>query len=199
MTAPGWYHADGDPVGTQRYWDGTQWLGERVYEPAAPPVAPYPPTPGGYTYGPPASQSTFPGSLKTLAILLSVIKALPLALGFFVVLFIGAVANDLEDSTSDYGEVFDEVLSAALIIGVLILIAGAALLLFQFIGALRERPTMVFVPALIMAVLDTLSTVSAWVGAFGRGGSPGWAIIMTAVTAAQIAIVVQASAARSSR
>ncbi len=24
---PGWYHAQGDPVGTQRYWDGTQWQG----------------------------------------------------------------------------------------------------------------------------------------------------------------------------
>ena len=25
--APGWYYAQGDPVGTQRYWDGTQWVG----------------------------------------------------------------------------------------------------------------------------------------------------------------------------
>lgn len=24
---PGWYYAQGDPVGTQRYWDGTQWVG----------------------------------------------------------------------------------------------------------------------------------------------------------------------------
>ncbi len=24
---PGWYHAQGDPPGTQRYWDGTQWQG----------------------------------------------------------------------------------------------------------------------------------------------------------------------------
>ena len=23
--APGWYHAQGDPAGTQRYWDGTTW------------------------------------------------------------------------------------------------------------------------------------------------------------------------------
>ncbi len=26
-TPPGWYHAEGDPVGTQRYWDGVQWQG----------------------------------------------------------------------------------------------------------------------------------------------------------------------------
>jgi uncharacterized RDD family membrane protein YckC len=24
---PGWYHAQGDPPGTQRYWDGSQWQG----------------------------------------------------------------------------------------------------------------------------------------------------------------------------
>ena len=24
---PGWYYAEGDPPGTQRYWDGTSWLG----------------------------------------------------------------------------------------------------------------------------------------------------------------------------
>ncbi len=26
-TPPGWYYAEGDPPGTQRYWDGTQWQG----------------------------------------------------------------------------------------------------------------------------------------------------------------------------
>lgn len=25
---PGWYHADGDPIGTHRYWDGEMWQGE---------------------------------------------------------------------------------------------------------------------------------------------------------------------------
>jgi uncharacterized RDD family membrane protein YckC len=24
---PGWYHADGDPPGTIRYWNGTEWVG----------------------------------------------------------------------------------------------------------------------------------------------------------------------------
>lgn len=35
MTTPGWYHAQGDPEGTQRYWNGTQWQGE----PTAPAAA----------------------------------------------------------------------------------------------------------------------------------------------------------------
>lgn len=26
-TPPGWYQADGDPPGTQRYWDGAKWVG----------------------------------------------------------------------------------------------------------------------------------------------------------------------------
>jgi uncharacterized RDD family membrane protein YckC len=25
---PGWYYAQGDPVGTQRYWDGGNWVGD---------------------------------------------------------------------------------------------------------------------------------------------------------------------------
>lgn len=27
MTAPGWYHAQGDPQNTHRWWDGTAWVG----------------------------------------------------------------------------------------------------------------------------------------------------------------------------
>lgn len=27
MQPPGWYYAQGDPPGTQRYWDGSQWVG----------------------------------------------------------------------------------------------------------------------------------------------------------------------------
>ncbi len=45
----GWYHAEGDPVGTLRYWDGAQWVGEPQYppQPATQPVAPFQPAPSG--------------------------------------------------------------------------------------------------------------------------------------------------------
>lgn len=33
---PGWYAADGDPPGTQRYWDGNQWIGEPQASAATP-------------------------------------------------------------------------------------------------------------------------------------------------------------------
>jgi len=38
---PGWYHAEGDPPGTERYWDGSMWTeGPRPIGgfPAAPPT-----------------------------------------------------------------------------------------------------------------------------------------------------------------
>ena len=33
--APGWYHAPGDPDGTVRYWNGTDWIGFPTRDPAA--------------------------------------------------------------------------------------------------------------------------------------------------------------------
>ncbi|MGF1598526.1 MAG: RDD family protein [Acidimicrobiales bacterium] len=35
---PGWYYAQGDPPGTQRYWDGVQWVGGPQLAQGAAPV-----------------------------------------------------------------------------------------------------------------------------------------------------------------
>jgi uncharacterized RDD family membrane protein YckC len=43
-TAAGWYRDPADPD-TQRYWDGEQWLGERLPVEAAPPAGPLTPAP----------------------------------------------------------------------------------------------------------------------------------------------------------
>lgn len=40
QTPAGWYHAEGDPQGTTRYWDGSQWVGEPQ---ASTPAAAMPP------------------------------------------------------------------------------------------------------------------------------------------------------------
>lgn len=42
----GWYHADGDPPNTLRFWDGNSWAAETVPDPSAiPPPRPALPTP----------------------------------------------------------------------------------------------------------------------------------------------------------
>ena len=48
MTAPGWYHAEGDPVNTTRYWDGAMWVGEPVANPDASGASAAPAS-GGFT------------------------------------------------------------------------------------------------------------------------------------------------------
>ncbi len=49
QAAAGWYHAEGDPFGTLRYWDGVQWVGDPQYppQPAAQDPAPFQPAPSG--------------------------------------------------------------------------------------------------------------------------------------------------------
>ena len=41
--APGWYHGEGDPPGSERYWDGIQWVGQ--HRPIAAPLPPPPSVP----------------------------------------------------------------------------------------------------------------------------------------------------------
>lgn len=43
--AAGWFHAEGDPPGTQRYWDGGAWQGEPTSTPSPQPPAPQTPPP----------------------------------------------------------------------------------------------------------------------------------------------------------
>jgi len=56
-TPAGWYSAQGDPPGTQRYWDGGQWVGE--------PQPTQPTSVGGFSYGQQAAPSVGPGSPAT--------------------------------------------------------------------------------------------------------------------------------------
>jgi hypothetical protein len=66
---PGWYHAEGDPPNTERYWDGSAWTeGPRPVGgfPAAPPTPPL--TPVGVDYPGYYSES----SQATTALVLSI-------------------------------------------------------------------------------------------------------------------------------
>lgn len=54
-TPAGWYHAPGDPEGTQRYWDGAQWIGDPQAVPQqAAPQPPQQPSDATVAYTPPA-------------------------------------------------------------------------------------------------------------------------------------------------
>ena len=55
--AAGWFHAEGDPPGTQRYWDGHAWIGE----PQPVPAAPTPPPPS--TFAPPPGPTAGTGAM----------------------------------------------------------------------------------------------------------------------------------------
>jgi len=71
---PGWYYAQGDPPGTQRYWDGELWIGEPQM--TAAPLGP-PPPPGGYAAGgyPGGGYHAYPESSQaTTALVLSILS-----------------------------------------------------------------------------------------------------------------------------
>lgn len=50
----GWFHAQGDPPGTQRYWDGSAWQGDPQPVPTPEPTPPVPEAP---VFSPPPTMS----------------------------------------------------------------------------------------------------------------------------------------------
>jgi len=212
VTAAGWYRAEGDPPGTQRYWDGTQWVGDPVYEPAPAPTSPTPPPPppGGvhgapqaYAYGGPVAASNFPTGLKITAIIMSVLKAIPLAFLAIAAVFLSSVGNDFDDQFgNDFGG-FDDFFDAAAAVLIVIVLIGAVLLGFQMAGAIKERPIMLFVPALIIGILDVLLMLGGWGSYFDNRGDPflddgpGGPVFFTVIAAVQVYIAVAAIRANS--
>ncbi len=86
----GWYYAQGDPPGTQRYWDGTQWLG------GPQPVAPNTPP----TYDSPASSGTRPRYAENGPRFIAFLIDAGLMIAAYVVVFVmvgiaGAIADAL--------------------------------------------------------------------------------------------------------
>lgn len=83
---PGWYHAEGDPPGTERYWDGSMWTdGPRPVGgfPAAPPT-PAPIAAGGAYSGMynEASQATTALVLSILGIFCCITAPIGAYLGY---------------------------------------------------------------------------------------------------------------------
>ncbi len=63
QAAAGWYHAEGDPADSVRYWDGTQWVGDPHYppQPAVQEAAPFQPAP--FQAGPYRAAPVQPGAV----------------------------------------------------------------------------------------------------------------------------------------
>lgn len=55
---PGWYHGEGDPAGTVRYWDGEAWTSDPVPDPSGP-TTPSTPSYGAPNFGTGVSVSTY--------------------------------------------------------------------------------------------------------------------------------------------
>ena len=87
---PGWYHAQGDPPGTQRYWDGAHWVGgpQMVTGGRSPDAGGVPGRAGGSGAFPFAEPAT-----RILARLIDVVVMLVAAL---VIASIAGVDNQIE-------------------------------------------------------------------------------------------------------
>ncbi len=123
-TPPGWYHADGDPPGTQRYWDGSRWTTDA--QPASgaagqpggfPAQGGFPPQQGGFPpagaapAGPYGYQAGAPGYLPELGKTLAdpgqriVARLIDAVIGFVIALVLLAIVG-VENAVNSVGFLF---------------------------------------------------------------------------------------------
>ena len=153
LPAPGWYFAQGDPPGTERYWAGTAWEG--AYRAV-----------GGFSPTEVVKPMDFPGWAKVVAWVLSVLKALPLLmLAVFVALW-GSITAEIQD---DVDFEFREFSFVILAVGLAVVIVGVVLLLGQLIAVTKEQPGRAAVWSGILTGLDALFAV----GSLTDGGAVG--------------------------
>ena len=105
--APGHYHAEGDPPGTVRWWDGTQWVGDPM--PPPPPAAPPPPpgTPADPTGGIRFADLGVRFGAAAIDIVIVIVISFVLLLAFF--------GNSTDDGFEAYAGGAESVLLSALI------------------------------------------------------------------------------------
>jgi len=145
LPAPGWYFAQGDPPGTERYWGGTAWEG--TYRAV-----------GGFSPTEVVKPASFPTWIKAVAWILSVLKALPLLLLAFVVILWGTVTAELENEI-DFD--FRDFSLIIVVVGVSVIVVGAVLLLGQLVAVSKEQPGRAAIWAGILTVLDAFFAIGS--------------------------------------
>lgn len=176
--------------------------GQPIYgtpPPGAPPGAGWEPPPAVYQQqyaapGPATAQT--PGGLKALVIIVSVVKAIPLALLLLVVALFGSLSNSLSDveGFDEFDTAVDEAFAVVAIIFLVIVAIGAIMLFFHIRTAVKNQLTGLAVLAGIMTAFDLLGFVSTAAGDPADGAS---VVIMGLVLAGQGAILAWALTARS--
>lgn len=121
MMQPGWYHAEGDPPGTQRYWDGELWQGEPTFVSAAPIAPGAGGAPRAAGYYPEQSQATTALVLAILSIVIcSLLAPVAYVIGNNEVKAIDAGRRDPTNrGTAQAGRIIGLVLSLLMVVGIL--------------------------------------------------------------------------------
>ncbi|NNE95558.1 MAG: hypothetical protein HKN24_05965 [Acidimicrobiales bacterium] len=129
---PGWYHAEGDPPGTHRYWDGIQWQGGPQVVGSAP-GSTIPPQ-GSYGYGAGFAENSQAVTALVLAIFGLFCCGVPAAVGWYI-------ANQ-ETQGIDQGRRAPSsrgTATAAKVIGIVAVLLWGALYLLWFVGLAVAR------------------------------------------------------------
>jgi len=167
--APGWYFAQGDPPGTERYWNGTAWEG--TYRAV-----------GGFLPTEVVKPVPFPSWVKVIAWILSVMKALPLVFLALLVALWGAITQEIQD---DVDFEFRDFSLVILIVGIAVVAVGVVLLLGQLVAISKEQPGRAAVWSGILTVIDVLFAAASVAdgGLEGIGFFAGLAAVQGAVFA----------------
>ena len=171
--AAGWYFAQGDPPGTERYWNGSSWEG--TYRAV-----------GGFS---PSSATArpvdaFPSGVKVLAWVITVLKAIPL---FFGALGLALLSSDSirEDLEAEADISIDELSTAVYVIGGVNILIGLILLIGQIRAVMKRDIGQAVIWAGVMTAVDVVYFLINIPS--GDPVSLGLAVVMIAAQAALFA------------
>lgn len=145
--AAGWYYAQGDPPGTERYWNGASWEGTyRAVGGFSPSIA----TPG-------PDDGDFPSSAVVLAWIITALKAIPLILGAIGLALLNSLRDEIEAETDVD---FDDISTLVFIVGGVIIAIGFVLLVGQIRAVTKKQVGPAVIWAGIMTAIDVLYLVA---------------------------------------